>query len=212
MRRSPSWPRRTLTKTVRHFAVLSCVLGLCVTAPAAHAASTTSAGTVTLTGGYDLVSVDRGRPTFLYDGALGVPLGTYRRAFAKVNPAADHDPSSAQQQANHALIMAVLAPYGITGQQLDRVANYYRFDSSGDNATTNGQSVKTMWPHRSAVVKAIVVKGKVTGFTIVDPGFGYQEAPTLTVAGYPHLKTTVKLAYSKTLTANGRIASITVVH
>jgi hypothetical protein len=163
--------------------------------------TTTSASGVTVSGGFGLAPVDKGRPSFLYDGILGVPHGTWRKAFAGVVPSKDGPPTQAEEETNKKAIMSVLAPYGITDAQVNRVADYYRFDKQAGDT----------WPHRAATVEAVVTKGKVTGFTIVDPGVGYQTAPTITVAGHPKLEIKVRLAFTTDFATNGHVASVRLV-
>jgi hypothetical protein len=169
------------------------------------AATTTAAGpttgtvAVTLTGGFEIHANDYGRPVPLYASMLGVTAEVFRQAFSGVHPNHDHNPSADEAQRNKVALLSVLGPYGVTNDDMDRVANYYRFDS------TKGQT----WPHRAATALATVVDGTVTGITIVDAGSGYSYAPQATIASLPEVHLTVKLAMTRDFSTNGHVASIT---
>jgi hypothetical protein len=137
----------------------------------------------------------------LIAGALGVEPEVFREAFSAVHPAAGGDgPSEQQAQANKAVLLAVLAPYGVTNDELDRVSNYYRYV----------QSAGEMWPTTAATAKATVRHGKVVAIKVTGGGAGYSSTPTVSVPGYGVTKVKVTLSYGKNLRTNGRIASIKV--
>jgi hypothetical protein len=155
---------------------------------------------VSLSGGFEVRSNDYGRPVPLYASMLGVTPDVFRQAFSGVNPDAEHDPSGEEQRANKEALLEVLAPYGVTNEELDRVANYYRFDS------TKGET----WPQRPARARARVVRGKVVSIRVIDPGVGYTYRPDVSVPGFPKLRVSAKLAFTDEFDTNGHIRRIRV--
>jgi len=192
-----------------HLLALSTLLAACartepspVGMPAPASAPAASSVPVTLSGGLDTDPRDRGRPDVLVAAGLGVPTDVFREAFSHVKPApAGEQPDPAQVQANKQALMNALGKYGVTNERLDEVSNYYRYPP-GD---------PKLWKHEAAVVKATVVSGKVTGFTIEKPGAGYTMPPHVAVEGFPTLKAEVTLHLGKDLATNGSIESIKVV-
>jgi hypothetical protein len=130
-----------------------------------------------------------------------VKTEVFRDAFSRVTPARGGEPSRAQVQANKQALLNTLGKYGITNDRLDTVSNYYRY-RPGSNE---------LWRHTPATAKAIIKNGKVTGFTITNPGAGYLTAPTITVAGHPNVKAKATIGFSKDVRKNGRITSLTIV-
>ena len=186
------------------FAALLLLTG-CATATATipadpPAASGTPAATVSviISGGLETDPVDGGRPVVLIAAALGVPTEVFREAFSGVTPASDGDgPTGAEAQANKAALFAVLAPYGITNEQLDEVSNRYRYLASAGE----------MWPHSEAAAVATVVDGVVTGIEIVTAGSGYTSTPVITLSNGQ--TATAELSFGTDVDANGSIAAIT---
>lgn len=155
--------------------------------------------TASLVGGFDIRAGDYGRPVPLYAGMLGVTPDNFRRAFSGVHPDTAHDPSTAEQQVNKVALMSVLSQYRVTNDQLDRVANYYRFDS------TAGQT----WPHRAARVEATIVDGKVTKIRILDAGVGYTYPPQLVIPGFTSVRAAATIVFTNSFDTNGHIGAIT---
>jgi hypothetical protein len=153
-------------------------------------------------GGYTTDSRDHGRPVKLIASALGVPCEVFRRAFSGVNPARDHRPSGDEQRQNKEALLSVLGPYGITNDRLDAVSDFYRYNAQEED----------LWKHESAAGYAIVVKGKVTGFKLTNPGFGYTAPPTVTIPGFTATTPIVKLKFSQDCYSNGSVASISIKH
>lgn len=153
---------------------------------------------VTFTGGFELAANDYGRPVPLYASMLGVSPNTFRQAFSGVRPDAGHDPSAAEQTANKSALLSVLVSYDVTNEQLDRVANYYRFDS------TRGGT----WPNRAASAEATVVDGRVVSVRITDAGVGYTQAPQVSIDGFPQTVTAAQVAFTTSFETNGHIASV----
>ena len=150
---------------------------------------------VTISGGFELHSNDYGRPVPLYASMLGVPPAVFRRAFSGVHPDPGHDPSTEDQQANKDALMSVLAPYGVTNDELDRVANYYRFDS------TQGET----WPHRGAKAEATVRNGKVVAVRMIDAGAGYTYPPKASIRGFPRARVAARIVFTKQFRTNGHL-------
>lgn len=156
--------------------------------------------TFTISGGHELDPRDNGRPVVLIAAALGVPSEVFREAFSHVNPAgAGQTPSDARVHSNKAALLAVLGPYGITNEQLDRVSDYYRYNRSAGE----------MWPTTPATIEATISNGQVTGVRLIDGGAGYTSLPTITINGHPEVRLNVTLAYGTDLATNGSIASVT---
>ena len=159
--------------------------------------STTETVTVTIDGGFDTDSIDGGRPVVLVAAALDVPTEVFREAFSGVTPAgAGEDPDSAQVALNKQALLTVLAPYGITNEQLDAASNFYRYNGSAGE----------VWPHAEATAVAVVQNGVVTSVTITDPGYGYSSTPTITLSNGQHA--TATLAFGTDTATNGSINAI----
>jgi hypothetical protein len=170
--------------------------------PAATETSARHVVPVTLVGGFVIGANDYGRPVPLYASMLGVSPAVFRRAFSGVYPDAAHDPTSVQQQDNKAALMSVLAAYQITNDELDRVANYYRFNSVA------GQT----WPHRQARAEAVVENGRVTSIRVLDGGAGYTTAPAGVIAGQPSAAAVARVVFTTSFATNGHIGTITLSH
>ena len=174
------------------------LLGLAVVASAAAQPASRTVP-VTFTGGFEIRADDYGRPVPLYAAMLGVTPEVFRRAFSGVHPSPTHTPTIAEQQANKVALLTVLGPYGVTNAEMDTVADHYRFDS------LKGQT----WPHRAARAVAVVTDGTVTAIRIIDPGVGYPYPPSVSIPGFPHLKATATVAFTRNFATNGHIGSIT---
>ena len=157
---------------------------------------------VTIDGGHDTIAVDHGRPVILVASGLGVPTQVFREAFSHVNPAPDgQEPDPQQVQRNKQALLNALSKYGVTNELLDKVSDHYR--------CRPGRGI--IWRNKPAVLEAIVSKGTLTGFKIVDGGAGYSSAPKINVAGHPELKVKVTLLLGKDLTKNGSLSKIEIV-
>lgn len=157
-------------------------------------------GTVVFTGGYDTDPRDHGRPVVLIAAALKVPDDVFRKAFSGVHPAGPgEEPAEDQVRQNKRTLLDALGKYGVDDDRLNEVSNFYRYSGS------RGQ----MWKTTPAKATAIITAGKVTGFTITDPGAGYSSAPTVSVVGYD-VKAKVELSFDTDLAKNGSVKTITV--
>ncbi len=175
------------------------LLGGCATATEMASQKTQSTIRVELTGGDATDPRDHGRPVGLIAAALGVPEAVFREAFSHVSPApAGQEPDSEQVRRNKAELLAVLAPYGVTNESLDRVSDYYRFNASAGET----------WPRTAAQVEAIISDGVVTGFTIINPGAGYSSTPIVTLIGANGQTATASLGFGPDVASNGSITSI----
>ena len=164
----------------------------------AHSASSSSAVTVSITGGEETVAGDNGRPIVLVAGLLGVTPEVFRKAFSGVTPANPAvGPTGDEAQRNKAALLSVLAPYGITNDQLDTASNTYRYDQGA------GQT----WPHTAATAVVVETNGIVTGVKVVTGGSGYTSAPTITLSDGQ--TATATLSYGKNAATNGTITAIT---
>jgi len=157
-------------------------------------------GTVIFQGGYETDPRDHGRPVVLVAAGLNVPAEVFRDAFSGVTPArGGAEPQPNQVRLNKQALLKVLAPHGVTNDQLDTVSNYYRYNAA------KGE----LWKHRSAAATAIITTGVVTGFKITDAGAGYSSPPTVTVAGYD-VRATATLSFGTDLATNGSIKAIAI--
>lgn len=154
---------------------------------------------VTISGGYETVASDGGRPTLLIASALGISQAKFQEAFSGVTPAKNGSPTTAEELANKAALLRVLAPLGITNEKLDEVSNYYRYLGA------NGE----VWTRVPATAKATVVDGKVTKVTITNAGSGYCSTPLLTVPGASSQLTAI-VSFSTQFALNGRISAINI--
>lgn len=153
--------------------------------------------TVLVEGGHETDPFDNGRPVVLIAAALEVPTEVFREAFSGVSPAgAGQEVDEERANANKAVLLGVLAPYGVSNDRLDEVSNFYRYvESAGE-----------LWSHRDGTAVAVVENGVVTSITVTDAGFGYSSTPTVTL---PTGQTaTVELAYGTDLATNGSIDGI----
>jgi hypothetical protein len=154
---------------------------------------------VVFSGGYETDPRDRGRPVILIAAALGVPDEVFRAAFRNVRPApAGQEPDPAQVRRNKAALLGALARYGVTNERLDEVSNYYRY---------NGRRGET-WRHRPAAAYATVRGGKVTGFTLTDPGAGYSSAPTVSLPGSDGVSVRATLSFGPDFDKNGSLKEL----
>lgn len=160
-----------------------------------------ASGTVIFRGGFETDRRDHGRPVALIAAALGVKTQVFRDAFSGVTPARNGQPSGAEARANKDVLLRALGKYGITNERLDAVSNYYRYRPGSGS----------LWRHTPASAKAIVKDGKVTGFTITNPGSGYLTVPSVSVAGYGQVKVKAEIGFSRDLAKNGRITKLTVI-
>ena len=158
---------------------------------------------VTLTGGHDTDKRDGGRPVALIAAALGVPDEIFRDAFSHVHPAQNGGPTGDEARKNKHELLSRLEKHGVTNDRLDEVSNFYRYRPQ------NGE----LWKHKDAVVFATVKDGKVTGFRIAEPGYGYSSPPTLGIEGTPKPAFSgvpkIALLFDKELEKNGSIKSVT---
>lgn len=136
----------------------------------------------------------------LIAAALGVEPQVFRDAFSNVRPARNGAPTESRARANKEVLLSALGKYGITNERLDNVSNYYRYQPH------NGEVWKRTPPAATAVIK----DGKVTGFKITSPGSGFTTPPRVSVAGYPDLKVTATLNFSRNFQQNGSIKTLTV--
>ena len=158
---------------------------------------TTGEVTVTISGGHGTDPVDNGRPVVLVAAALGVPTGVFREAFSGVTPAgAGEQPEDTQVRLNKSALLEVLAPYGITNEQLDAASDFYRY---------NGSSGGT-WAHTDATAVAVLTDGKVSSIIVTTAGAGYSSTPTVTLS--TGQTATATLAYGTDTATNGSIESI----
>ncbi|HEY3898455.1 MAG TPA: hypothetical protein VGM54_07575 [Chthoniobacter sp.] len=157
---------------------------------------------VIFSGGYDTDPRDHGRPVNLVAGALGVPPEVFREAFSHVHPAGPDSggPTREEARANKAALMAVLGPYGITNDRLDKVSNRYRYVKS------HGE----MWPTKAAVANALVVNGVITGYEIVSGGFGYTTPPTASVPKAKGEAPKIEISFGNDFEKNGSVSAITI--
>ena len=178
---------------IRSAAVIALVT-LLLAGCASPVAETPGTVTVTIEGGLETDPVDNGRPVVLIAAALGVPTEVFREAFSGVSPAgAGEEVDEQRAQANKAVLLTVLAPYGITNDQLDAASNFYRY---------NGSAGET-WPHEAAT--ATISDGVIR---ITNPGYGYSSAPTVTLSNGQ--TATATLAYGTDTATNGSVTAITV--
>ena len=185
------------TRSLAALALVLLLAGCTVSTGTATDASQTTDVTVTIDGGLETDPIDGGRPVVLVAAALGVPTEVFREAFSGVTPAgAGEEPDSAQVALNKQALLDVLAPYGITNEQLDAASNFYRY---------NGSAGET-WRHEAATAVAVVTDGVVTRVTITNPGYGYSSTPTVTLSTGQHA--TATLAFGQDTAANGSISGI----
>ena len=155
---------------------------------------------VVFSGGHETDPRDHGRPVALIAGALGVQPEVFREAFSHVRPApAGTAPEPDQVRENKAALMSALARYGVTNERLDEVSNYYRYRRE------KGE----MWPTRPAVAFAILDRGAVTHFIVVNGGSGYSSPPTISVPGTTVRATKAVLSFDRSFDKNGSVARIT---
>ena len=155
---------------------------------------------VVFSGGHDTDPRDGGRPVVLVASALGVAPEVFREAFSHVRPArAGSEPEPEQVHQNKAALMNALGKYGINNDQIDTISNYYRYVRSRNE----------LWTNKPAVANALLKNGVVIGFEIVRGGAGYSSPPTISVPNLRNGTVVAKLAFGRTLTTNGSIASLT---
>lgn len=156
---------------------------------------------VAITGGRTSVVGDGGRPVVLVASLLGVTPEAFRDAFSGVTPARGAEPEAAQVQANKAVLLDALGPYGVTNSALDAASNAYRYSSA------NGET----WAHRDATATATIDDGMVT-VTVIDAGRGYTSTPDVivTLADGSSVHGTATVVYTDDFETNGSIGSVTV--
>lgn len=156
---------------------------------------------VVIDGGHDTDPRDNGRPVALIGPALGVTPEIFRKAFSGVTPARGGHPSGEEARANKDALMSVLGPHGVTNERLDEVSNFYRYKPQDGG----------LWRHSSAEVSAVIKDGKLTGFIITDPGYGYTTPPAVTVVGFPDAKIKAEISFGTELNSNGRLSTLEIV-
>ena len=153
---------------------------------------------VVFSGGHETDPRDHGRPVVLIAGALGVPPEVFRDAFSRVHPAnPEKGPVPAEAQANKAALLATLRKYGVTNERLDQVSDYYRYVSIRNE----------LWPTQPAIAYALMEKGKIVGYEIVNGGSGYSSTPIVSIPGFS-ISAQAELAYGKSFEKNGSVRSI----
>ena len=90
--------------------------------------------------------------------------------------------------------------HGVSNERLDEVSYDYR---------CNGSAGET-WKHSTATATAIIMEGKVTGFTITNAGAGYLIASRVSVVGYGDVEVEATIEFSNDFKTNGRVTSLTV--
>lgn len=153
---------------------------------------------VVIEGGHETDPSDNGRPVALIGPALGVTPEVFRKAFSGVTPARGGHPSEAEARANKDALMSVLGPHGITNERLDEVSNFYRYQPQDGG----------LWNHSPAAVTAMIKNGKLTGFIITDPGYGYTTPPIVKVDGFPDAKIKVEISFGTELKENGSLTKL----
>jgi hypothetical protein len=155
---------------------------------------------VEFVGGYETDPVDKGRPVVLIAAALKVKPEEFRKAFSQVKPApGGQRPDPEQVRKNKAVLMAALAPLGVTNERLDEVSNWYRYrPGTGE-----------LWKHREAKGVATVKDGVVTSIQVTDGGAGYSSVPTVKVSGV-EVKGKVTVGYGEELKTNGEVVGVEV--
>jgi hypothetical protein len=162
---------------------------------------------VKFSGGHEIGKEDFGRPIVLMAAGLGVKPEVFREAFSGVTPARGRGPTGEEARRNKQALMKALAPYGVTNERMDEVADYYRFRPDRDE----------LWPTTPAKAHAIVENGKVKKIVVTEPGSGYCSPPDVTVEGFGNgtgssdLKLKATLGLSKDLKKNGTIAAVEIV-
>jgi hypothetical protein len=158
-------------------------------------------GQLVFSDGHETDRGDHGRPVVLIANALGVTPAVFRDAFSGVTPATIGPPSPSHAQANKKILMKKLGPHGVTNERLDKVSDFYRYRPQAGE----------LWKHKPAVATATITDGKVTGFDIVDGGYGYSTHPKIQIAGHEKVKVKAEIEFTSDLTTNGRIKSLTIV-
>jgi hypothetical protein len=54
----------------------------------------------------------------------------------------------------------------------------------------------------------VIRGGKVTAIRILDPGIGYDYPPSVSIPGFPNLRATATIAFTRDFATNGHIGSI----
>jgi hypothetical protein len=94
--------------------------------------------------------------------------------------------------------MKVLAPYGVTNERMDEVADYYRFRPQRHE----------LWPTIDAKAYAVAEDGKIQRVVVTEAGSGYSSPPEVTVEGFANVQLKATLGFSKDLKKNGTIAAV----
>lgn len=170
-------------------------------APPDHSTATITNGEVAFRGGYETDSRDHGRPVALIAAALGVESQVFRDAFRGVSPSQFGPPTSSRAHANKAVLMDALGKHGVTNDRLDEVSNYYRYDRG------RGE----LWNYTPATAEAVIQDDKIVDVKLTNPGSGYLQVPAISIAGYPDVKLTATLKFSKDFGQNGSLAELKIV-
>lgn len=171
----------------------------------AHAASSVGGGDETkipviFTGGHETDPRDKGRPVVLIAAALGVKTEVFRDAFRGVKPAKDGKPTKKEAERNKDVLMKALEPYGVTGERLDEVSDYYRYKPGKGN----------LWKTTPAKAHALVENGEVKGVAVTEPGSGYSSPPMAVIRGMEKVKLKVAVRFATDLKSNGAVSSVAV--
>jgi hypothetical protein len=153
---------------------------------------------VAFSGGHEIAKNDFGRPIPLMAAALGVKPEVFREAFSGVTPAKGRGPTGDEARKNKGALLKVLAPYGVTNERMDEVANYYRFRPQDHE----------LWPTTPAKAEAIVENGKIKKVVVLEPGSGYCSQPMVKIEGFDDAKFNVELSLGKELKKNGGVKSV----
>lgn len=151
--------------------------------------------------GHNTDPVDHGRPVVLIAAALGVPEQVFRETFRHVHPAPTGDePKPEDVRQNKQELLSRLAKYGVTNERLDEVSNYYRYRPES----------MILWRHVDAAGYAFMRGNKVVWIEITQHGAGYSTPPLVSVKGVGLTQyLCAQLEFSKDLTRNGSVATIT---
>ena len=162
--------------------------------------SNAPSGTVVFHGGGSTDPRGHGRPVSLIAAARAVQDEVFRPAFSGVSPSRWRAPSPLLARDKKKVLMDALGKHGVSNERLDEVSYDYR---------CNGSAGET-WKHSTATATAIIMEGKVTGFTITNAGAGYLIASRVSVVGYGDVEVEATIEFSNDFKTNGRVTSLTV--
>lgn len=189
-------------KNLNRFATLQLLVATAVAFPSAEpqkVGTTEKVVNVSISGGYQTVAADRGRPVVLIAAALGVKDEVFRDAFSRVHPApGGREPDPRDVNRNKQVLLAALSKFGITNERLDQVSNFYRCRPG------------EMWRYQPAEIAVTMVGNSVKQVSVVRSGFGYSSKPTLSIPGHPEIRLDVTLSFGKDFATNGSIKQVTV--